>query len=198
MMQTFKLLKRILQHPLRIHCWLDSSDSAAFFNTILKCLVLSVFIQQILSTFCFFAFEAATFNEYVESFFYLLGGCLMSSWYLTFLRQRNKFIDLSNDLDEIIESRELIQNIKFNEFDEVLFFRNPKFDRHYDLWKNRSTNRNAYTNRSLGIAQNRSAVFCYLIFYHFDIQIRFVRSFEGFISLNLSGKVSKHHFTLDC
>lgn len=113
-MQTFKLLKRILQHPLRIHCWLDSSDSAAFFNTILKCLVLSVFIQQILSTFCFFAFEAATFNEYVESFFYLLGGCLMSSWYLTFLRQRNKFIDLSNDLDEIIESRELIHRIKIS------------------------------------------------------------------------------------
>lgn len=63
------------------------------------------FFMLFYSTLWFFLFEAVTFSEFSESFYYLNCSFLMTSWYTTYLFKREKFIGIFEKLNNIIEKR---------------------------------------------------------------------------------------------
>lgn len=73
---------------------------------ILNCVFIVIFIIYLLLTNYFFMFTAKTFAEYSESSAFVLGSMLTLWWYIVYLWQREKYVRLIDDLDEIMEKRE--------------------------------------------------------------------------------------------
>lgn len=63
-------------------------------------------IVYILASCGFTAFEAETFSEYSESLFYNFCALLTLWWYLIYVLQSENFVQILDDLDEMIEKSE--------------------------------------------------------------------------------------------
>lgn len=100
-MEKFELLKKYLQifgiARHRQNGWKYFADIA------LNCIFVALHFIYFLSVFWFCAFEAQTFNEISESFFYVLSSLLSTAWYVVYVWQSPKYTKLFADLDEIIE-----------------------------------------------------------------------------------------------
>lgn len=104
-MKTFESLKDVLR-------WFGifQQELGAPRNILISAKICSrlVFTSVLLVTpFCFFAFEARTFYEYTESYFFGLLGALVLSWYSHYLCKESEFAELIQVLDVIIDKSKL-------------------------------------------------------------------------------------------
>lgn len=68
----------------------------------MNCTIYAIFIQHLAATIWFFAFNAQTFREYAESFFYICYAMQLSSWYTLNFLNRVKYEQFFKELDGII------------------------------------------------------------------------------------------------
>lgn len=66
------------------------------------CLYYGISLVALISTMWFFSFTAHTFGEYVNSFFFVLHGFLMISWYSVYFNQRRNYVSLVTELNTTI------------------------------------------------------------------------------------------------
>lgn len=71
-----------------------------------NCAIFTVYSIYISLNSYFIMFVAHTFSEYSESLFYLLCSVLVTWWYNVYLWNRDKYVELLNDLDQMIEESE--------------------------------------------------------------------------------------------
>lgn len=121
-METFELLRKYLRFFGIIR---ESSNIyEQFVNIALNCLILSVFLIYFLTTLCFFIFDAHTFQDYIDSSFYVLSSLLTMVWYVIYVWQRHKYGHLFDVLNTIIETSEYRENFVVDIHLSEVFFIN--------------------------------------------------------------------------
>lgn len=83
----------------------DSTFRGRIISLIINFAFFGNYFILFLSTLWFFLFEAVTFSEFSECFYFLNCSLLLISWYLIYLLKREEFVALFAKLTEIIEER---------------------------------------------------------------------------------------------
>lgn len=99
-MESFRRLKQYFRFLGLVR--LSQNRNEHIFDITMNCLMFSIFIQQSLATTYFFAFDAQTFRDYVESFFYVCYALQSFAWYTMNFFNRFKYAQFSSELDGII------------------------------------------------------------------------------------------------
>lgn len=81
----------------------ESQPNRMLFAKILSCICCVLFALYVLTTFWFFTFDAVTFQDYSRSFFFFLTASLSTVWYVIYLMGKDEYVNLFDDLDDIIE-----------------------------------------------------------------------------------------------
>lgn len=84
----------------------DSQPNRMIIAAILNCICGGLFGFYVLSNLWFFIFDAVTYEDYSRSFFFCLSSSLGALWYATYLMGKNKYADIFDDLDDIVEKSE--------------------------------------------------------------------------------------------
>lgn len=103
-MNTFALLKNYLRLSGVLR-W-SSSYYGHVIGATLKCVFFVNYLLHFLQTLWFLLFEAVTFSEFSESFYYLNGSVLMISWYAIYSFRKEDFVEIFDNLNKIIAKRE--------------------------------------------------------------------------------------------
>lgn len=86
----------------------DSQAKHKLLATILQWIYCGMFAIYVLTTSWFFAFEAVTFQDYSRSFFFVSIATLSTVWYATHVAYQDKYAQIFDDFDNIIERRKKI------------------------------------------------------------------------------------------
>lgn len=89
----------------------ESQPNRRLIATILNWICSVFLFLYVLTTFWFFAFDAETFEDYSRSFFFFVTATLSVIWYAIYLMGKDKYADIFDDLDDIIEkSKKILHN----------------------------------------------------------------------------------------
>lgn len=100
-METFQLLKTYLRPLGALRSSIDGCKSQAFRIT-KNILIFAMLTEHAMAVIWFFSFDAQTFREYVESFFYICYALQVLSWYAMHFMNRSKYVEFFAELDGII------------------------------------------------------------------------------------------------
>lgn len=105
-MESFRLLKTNLQVWGVLRSGPDFKEQ--LLRITMNIVFFTVIIQHALAVIWFFLFDAQTFREYVESFFYICYALQVFSWYTMHFMNRTKYGQFFAELDAIIAQSKLI------------------------------------------------------------------------------------------
>lgn len=99
-MESFRLLKTNLQLWGVLRSNKDAKNQVM--GIMMNIVFFTVIVQHALAVIWFFSFDAQTFREYVESFFYICYALQVFSWYTMHFMNRTKYGQFFAELDGII------------------------------------------------------------------------------------------------
>lgn len=103
-MKIFELLRFYMQ---LLGIWQRNSRFGWILSIAASFVYLALSFITLFSSLGFFLSTAQAFSEYVESFYYILHSSLLLSWYLIYLAQRDKYATLIDELETLIQKREI-------------------------------------------------------------------------------------------
>lgn len=99
-METFQLLKTYLRPLGALRSNKDSKSQVL--GITINILIFAMLTEHAMTVIWFFSFDAQTFREYVESFFYICYALQVLSWYAMHFMNRSKYVEFFAELDGII------------------------------------------------------------------------------------------------